>query len=423
MANETAGHYPKSSHPRHIESNYSDTFEDVPGGGRTSYQSTTQTQMKQAHTTLINNKGFKMNIHERFKFVRKLEDTHFGSVWEGYDLAAKSSDRSPRVAVKESKRDSALTKTHCRSLKCVPEDVENEIKIHKMIMDDPNCPPSIIKLNEVITSDENIFMIMEFGDGGSLLDYLQKQKFPLHTDPLTPKHHAWKANVRRWFRDLCEAVRFMHDRNITHKDLSLQNILLKNEDMQKNIKIVDFGLAELFPIDGFRRCMTRAKVGKSNFASAECYSSKVDRFDAKSNDCWCLGVILFMCLTQCSPYENPLDDNARTLHRGAKYIRRNLQRWRKSHLVDDMELDLLAKIFRNENDRFDIYEILKHTYLAGNRIESRRQSQQHRRSARSSRDYQETNYKYQDPEMDDVARKEYRSRSPQSQHSHYERRA
>merc|ERR1719336_2565910 len=233
---------------------------------------------------------------------------------------------------------------------------------------------------------------MEFGDGGSLLDHLQNQHFPTHESDMGRRHRHWKADVKRWFKDICLAVEFLHVRNICHKDLSLQNLLLKTNGSRLDVKIVDFGLAERFPYsDPQRKCVTTKKVGKSNFASSECYSAKVPSFDAKANDCWCLGVILFMCLTQCSPYENPLDDNARMLHRGSKYIRRNLQRWRKSHLVDDMELDLLAGIFRNEMDRFDIYQILKHTYLSGHGIESRRRPHARRNQTYNANQYQEVN--------------------------------
>jgi len=369
MANGNEGHlsYVKSPQSRlpYGTGTISASLRDVaPGGGseptrRTSYQTTAYAKPNTPSTP-----GKILDIHEHYSFVRKLEDTHFGSVWEGYNL--RHSARERRVAVKESKRESAMTKRHCRSRKSVPEDVEMEIRIHNSLMEDRMCPSSIIKLLEVLHTEDNIFMVMEFGDGGSLLDFLQKQEFPVHTDRRpNDRHRRWKADVRRWFRDLCKAVSFLHARNICHKDLSLQNILLKTErNGTRDVKIVDFGLAEVFRGDRYRKCITSAKVGKSNFASAECYSAKVTSFDAKSNDCWCLAVILFMCLTQCSPYENPLDDNARNLHRGAKQIRRTLQRWRKSHLVDELELDLLSKMFQNENARYNIEEILAHPYVS-----------------------------------------------------------
>jgi len=355
-----------------------------PGGGydrhtRDKYQASSQAPIQKP---LSPTSYATSSIYDRYRFVKKLEDTHFGSVWEGSDVHRLHGGNG-RVAVKESKKSSAMSKRHCRSRKTVPEDVDMEIKIHQMCMSDPECPNAIIRLHDVITSDPtNIYMIMEFGDGGSLLDHLQNQTFPKRSSEITHRHVQWKTDVRRWFRDICLAVEFMHDRNLCHKDLSLQNLLLKSSGSRLDVKVVDFGLSEMFAFsDPTRKCMTRAKVGKSNFASAECYSSKVSTFDAKSNDCWCLGVILFMCLTQCSPYENPLDENARTLHRGEKYIRRNLQRWRKSHLVDDCELHLLASIFRSESIRYNIRQILEHPYIrGGDRLRDERSPVSYRRS-------------------------------------------
>lgn len=286
-------------------------------------------------------------IQGRYLYKRRLEKTHYGEVWLGYDKVSKR-----LVAIKQSKRRDVEINVNSRTKQHVPEDVRFEMDLHWGITNSGNCPEGIVKVLEKKETGRFLYLVMEYADHGSLFDYLQSYQTP-------PSGIKWKRKIRTWFGILCESVRYLHDRNICHKDISLQNILLRSSKRGIIPMLADFGLAESF-MD--HNCISIRKVGKANFTSKECFDPRKTNFDAKANDVWCLGIVLFMCLTGCNCYDSPLDRACDALLRGKSGITDLLRRYRRSHLVDDMELEVLSLIFRPERKRATIHQVLQSHY-------------------------------------------------------------
>jgi serine/threonine protein kinase len=79
------------------------------------------------------------------------------------------------------------------------------------------------------TSKENkiSYLVLELAEKGELFEYALDGSFQTQV-------------CRFFFKQLLQALEFCHSKNIAHRNLKLQNILLDNNF---NIKIVDFALA------------------------------------------------------------------------------------------------------------------------------------------------------------------------------------
>jgi len=102
---------------------------------------------------------------------------------------------------------------------------------------------------------------------------------------------------------ILEALAYMNDKNIMHRDLKPDNMILKNKNSLENceLKIVDFGLATVCDIPEylFKRCGTPGFVAPEVINAPSRtnihYSPKCDVFSA--------GVIFYILITEKSPFD------------------------------------------------------------------------------------------------------------------------
>ena len=96
--------------------------------------------------------------------------------------------------------------------------------------------------------------------------------------------------VRRFTIQLCGAIKYMHGRNIIHRDLKMGNIFL---DQNLNIKIGDFGLAAILWTKDEAKEVDRRKTicGTPNYIAPEILDKRPNGHDHKV-DIWAIGVIM-----------------------------------------------------------------------------------------------------------------------------------
>ena len=118
--------------------------------------------------------------------------------------------------------------------------LDNEISILQEIEH-----PNIIKLIEVHETTQYIYLVMELCNGGGLSDcledHMKKNKKPFSEEI-----------VQYLMRQIVSGLNYLHKKNILHRDIKLDNILVnfddeedrKNRNMMKaKVKIIDFGFA------------------------------------------------------------------------------------------------------------------------------------------------------------------------------------
>jgi len=95
-----------------------------------------------------------------------------------------------------------------------------------------------------------------------------------------------------YFHSICKAVKFMHDLNIGHLDIKLENCLINGNI----VKLCDFGNSVIFH-EGQRFKGRRGTIG---YVCPEIMEG--NPFCPKQADMWSLGITFYLLLTGCFPF-------------------------------------------------------------------------------------------------------------------------
>ncbi|EFN53510.1 hypothetical protein CHLNCDRAFT_136852 [Chlorella variabilis] len=91
--------------------------------------------------------------------------------------------------------------------------------------------PNVVGMREYFVQHHRVYLIMELMRGGELLDALQAQG------------HYSEGDARTIFRQLIEALQYLHSKGVVHRDVKLKNLLLVAPGDITRIKLADFGFA------------------------------------------------------------------------------------------------------------------------------------------------------------------------------------
>ncbi|KAJ3851115.1 Pkinase-domain-containing protein [Lentinula lateritia] len=153
--------------------------------------------------------------------------------------------------------------------------------------------PNIMKLYDVWDLPNELFLVLEYVQGGELLEYLSKAiESGQKSIPL--------SQALSYFQQIILAVSYCHRFNVSHRDLKLENILV---DSDNNIKIADFGLASFQPDS-----IVRTACGSLHYCAPEVVTG-YGNYNGPMADVWSCGIILFALLTCSLPFNPENDDD------------------------------------------------------------------------------------------------------------------
>lgn len=145
--------------------------------------------------------------------------------------------------------------------------------------------PNIIRLYEAIETEERIFLVLEYCDGGDVGAYIQR-------------HGRVSEDVARHFiKQLAAGLQVLRDNNLIHRDLKPQNLLLSGKGVNPLLKIGDFGFARYLTPQGLADTL----CGSPLYMAPEIIQNH--RYDAKA-DLWSVGAILYQLVIAFSEYFN-----------------------------------------------------------------------------------------------------------------------
>ena len=229
-----------------------------------------------------------------------------------------------------------LSKLNIKNL----EKFEREIKI--LIKTDH---PHIIKLYEVFETKRSLYLVMEKCKGGEVFDKI--------IEHIRKKKMYSEKNAANIFIQMMSAVEYCHNNGICHRDLKPENLLYLNQgsEFDNPIKVIDFGLSQV--ISPNKKLKT--KVGTAYYVSPEILKGSY----TEKCDIWSAGVILYILLSGCPPFNGANDDE----------IYKKISKYKFSYPekkwanISDEAKDLINHMIAPEEDRYNAKEVLSHPWL------------------------------------------------------------
>ncbi|XP_064433474.1 serine/threonine-protein kinase SIK3 isoform X3 [Mirounga angustirostris] len=205
-----------------------------------------------------------------------------------------------------------------------------EVQIMKML-----CHPHIIRLYQVMETERMIYLVTEYASGGEIFDHL------------VAHGRMAEKEARRKFKQIVAAVYFCHCRNIVHRDLKAENLLL---DANLNIKIADFGFSNLFTPGQ----LLKTWCGSPPYAAPELFEGK--EYDGPKVDIWSLGVVLYVLVCGALPFDGSTLQNLRARVLSGKFRIPFFMSTECEHLIRHM-------LVLDPNKRLSMEQICKHKWM------------------------------------------------------------
>ena len=235
----------------------------------------------------------------------------------------------------------------------------NEIKILKE-MNHKN----IIHFEALKQTVHNFYIITEYCNGGGLYECLNKYR-KLYKNAFS------EEIVQHLMRQIVEGIKYIHGKKIMHRDIKLENILVKFDDendkknlnmLKATIKIIDFGFATYLGSKNVRYStlgspinmdpiLLKKMADKNGFTKSMGYDEKAD--------IWSLGTVCYeMLIGQGVFNAQNMNDLVKKVELGTYHIPTNLSKEVVSFLNGMLQY--------NSKNRLSAEQLSRHHFLTNN---------------------------------------------------------
>ena len=242
-----------------------------------------------------------------------------------------------RVAVKVV--DTLKTEQFSKKSRSVALNIDSEMEVLRSL-----SHPNIIRFYAMYRALSNVHLVIEYMDGGDLLNRILEKG--CYNDP----------DGRLVFSQICAGVAYLHSRDICHRDLKPDNVLLTADG---TAKISDFGLARHASSQSENNF--RTYCGTPHYFAPEMFKLQKQQVDGygKAVDVWSLGVILYIIVSGKPPFD---DENL-----GEQVVNGTFEfDGPEFETVSTEAMDLISRLMTVDPKlRLTADEAMRHAWLAG----------------------------------------------------------
>lgn len=193
----------------------------------------------------------------------------------------------------------------------------------------------VVKIYETFETEKFFMIAMEYISCGDLLSYVRKRS--RLTEPI----------AKYIFKQIIMALKYIHYKGISHRDIKLDNILI---DINSNIKVCDFGVAKKMT----KGEMMTDQCGTPAYIAPEVF--KGNGYDGSLSDVWSSGVVLYAMLAGTVPFKASKLNELKKVIISCNY--------NKIKGISEEAEDLLSKILETDpNKRLTSDQILEHPWM------------------------------------------------------------
>ena len=219
------------------------------------------------------------------------------------------------------------------NLKCMNQ-LRREIEIQSHLHH-----PNILSLYNFFWDKKNVYLVIEYAQGGELFKILHKEEQGRFSEP--------KAAF--YIQQVCDAVEYIHKMHIIHRDIKPENILISNEV----VKLADFG----WSIHQKSNKIRRTFCGTAEYMPPEVIN---DEPHIPPSDLWCIGILIYELCAGEPPF------TAKTNYEIISKIKNFDMKKCPDYFSDECK-DLIDKLIRKyPKDRISIQEVKEHPWIVNN---------------------------------------------------------
>ncbi|KAF2756696.1 Pkinase-domain-containing protein [Pseudovirgaria hyperparasitica] len=241
----------------------------------------------------------------------------------------------------------------------IDQRLDNEMRIMQDLRH-----PNIVQYIDYHDFDKYLYIIMEYVPHGDLQGYLAEHK-------VLPEYRA-----KQMARQILQALHYLHQRDITHRDIKPDNILIASFDPFE-VKLTDFGLSkvvkddttflktfcgtllycapEVFPFFKDTQSSKRRRPGGHGRKPFHSYSQSVD--------IWSFAAVLWFALCGQPPFKGITDTNGKGMFNQITTTDLDDTPLRQEVVSDDA-IDLLHRMLDTDpSRRLTEVDCLKHPWL------------------------------------------------------------